>query len=77
MQTVVFTTSHFSRYAVAYNTSNGAIDDGNILYTVRKGDNLSKKAKQFNSTVSKLVPLNGIKNKNKIKVGQTLKVSET
>lgn len=43
-------------------------------YTVKKGDNLTKIAKQFNTTVDNLVKLNGIKNKNLINVGQVLKV---
>jgi len=43
-------------------------------YTVKKGDNLTKIAKKFNTTVDKLVKLNGIKNKNIINVGQILKI---
>ena len=43
-------------------------------YTVVKGDTLTKIAKKFNTTVSELVDLNGIKDKNKIQVGQVLKL---
>lgn len=43
-------------------------------YKVKAGDNLTKIAKQFNTTIDKLVSLNGIKNKNLIKVGQVIKV---
>lgn len=43
-------------------------------YKVKSGDNLTKIAKKFNTTVGNLVKLNGIKNKNIIRVGQILKV---
>jgi len=44
-------------------------------YTVVKGDTLTKIAKAHGSTVAELVKLNGIKDKNKISIGQVLKVS--
>ena len=44
-------------------------------YTVVKGDTLTKIAKAHGSTVAELVKLNGIKDKNKISIGQELKVS--
>ena len=44
-------------------------------YTVKKGDNLTKIAKAYGTTVAKLTELNGIKNANLINVGQVLKVS--
>jgi murein DD-endopeptidase MepM/ murein hydrolase activator NlpD len=43
-------------------------------YTVKKGDNLTKIAKANNTTVAKLVEINGIKNANLINVGQVLKL---
>jgi len=43
-------------------------------YTVVKGDNLTKIAKAHGSTVAELVKLNDIKDKNKISIGQVLKV---
>jgi murein DD-endopeptidase len=43
-------------------------------YTVVSGDNLTKIAKAHGTTVGELVKLNGIKDKNKINVGQVLKV---
>jgi murein DD-endopeptidase MepM/ murein hydrolase activator NlpD len=44
-------------------------------YTVVKGDNLTKIAKANGTTVAALVKLNGIQDKNKINIGQVLKVS--
>jgi LysM repeat protein len=44
-------------------------------YTVKSGDNLTKIAKQYNTTVAALVKLNGIKDPNKISVGQVLKLN--
>lgn len=44
-------------------------------YTVKKGDTLSEIAVRFNTTVSALVKLNGIKNPNLIYPGQRLKIS--
>ena len=43
-------------------------------YTVKSGDNLTKIAKANNTTVAKLVEINGIKNANLINVGQVLKL---
>jgi len=44
------------------------------IYTVKKGDNLTKIAKANNTTVAKLAELNGIKNVNLIQIGQVLKL---
>lgn len=41
-------------------------------YIVKKGDNLTKIAKEYNTTVDELVRLNKIKNSNSIFVGQKL-----
>ena len=46
-------------------------------YTVQAGDNLSKIAKAHGTTVEKLCELNGIKDANKINVGQKLSLGET
>ena len=43
-------------------------------YTVVKGDNLTRIAARFGTTVAKLVEINGIKNANLINVGQVLKL---
>lgn len=44
-------------------------------YQVKKGDNLSKIAKENNTTVEKLVKINTIKNPNLIYVGQKIRIS--
>lgn len=44
-------------------------------YLVKKGDNLSKIAKENNTTVEKLVKINNIKNPNLIYVGQKIRIS--
>lgn len=46
-------------------------------YTVKRGDNLTKIAKAYNTTVSQLVAWNGISNPNLIFVGQRLIVSKS
>ena len=43
-------------------------------YVVKKGDTLTYIAKLYNTTVDKLVEINGIKDKNKIEVGQYIKI---
>ncbi len=43
-------------------------------YTIAQGDTLSKIAKQYGTTVDTLIALNGIKNKNLIRVGQIIKL---
>jgi murein DD-endopeptidase MepM/ murein hydrolase activator NlpD len=44
-------------------------------YTVVAGDNLTKIARRYGTTVKALVALNGIKNANLIQIGQVLKIS--
>jgi murein DD-endopeptidase MepM/ murein hydrolase activator NlpD len=55
--------------AAAVPTAPGAV------YTVVKGDNLTKIASRHGTTVKALVDLNGIKNANLIQVGQILKLN--
>jgi len=47
------------------------------VYVVKSGDTLGKIAKKYGTTVAKLASLNGIKNVNKIYVGEKIKVSST
>lgn len=49
----------------------------NITYTVQKGDNLTKIARNYNTTVKSIVELNNIKDPNLIYVGQVLTISGT
>lgn len=44
------------------------------LYKVKKGDNLTKLAKRFGTTINRLVKLNHIKNRNFIKIGWLLRI---
>ena len=48
-------------------------NSGNNIYSIRKGDNLSGIAKQFDTTVKKLAKINNITDVNKINVGDILK----
>ncbi len=45
-----------------------------IKYTVKKGNTLSKLAAKFNTTSREIMRLNGLKNSNYIKKGQTLQI---
>lgn len=53
---------------------NNKMNSTAIYYTVKKGDNLSKIAKQYNTTVNELVRLNNITNPNLIYVNQNLRI---
>lgn len=44
------------------------------VYVVKKGDYLGKIAKEYNTTVDKLVKINKIKNPDLIKIGQKIKI---
>lgn len=48
--------------------------DYSKVYVVKKGDNLTRIAKEYKITVDQLATLNNIKNKNLIYVGQKLKI---
>ena len=60
------------KFTIITNTSTNI---SNIIYTVKKGDTLSAIAKKYNTTVSSLVNLNGIKNSNLIYPNQKIKIS--
>ncbi|MCM1049195.1 MAG: LysM peptidoglycan-binding domain-containing protein [Clostridiales bacterium] len=46
----------------------------NAIYTVIKGDTLSKIAKKYNTTIAELLKFNSIKNPNRISIGQKIVV---
>ena len=49
-------------------------NNNKVYYTVKSGDNLTKIAKNYNTTVNQLVTWNNIKNPNLIYVGQKIRV---
>lgn len=55
--------------------TNKTVQNTAKYYTVKKGDNLTLIAKRNGTTVSKLVSLNGLKNPNKIYVGQKIRIA--
>lgn len=55
-------------------TTHTTSTSGKQYYTVVRGDTLSGIARKYNTSVTKLVVLNGIKNANKIYVGQSIRV---
>ena len=50
------------------------VTSNKVYYTVKRGDTLSGIARKYNTSVVKLVMLNGIKNANKIYVNQSIRV---
>lgn len=66
---------YFSLNNVIDNDANEQTVTDTIIYTVKKGDNLSKIASTYSTTVDEIVALNpSIKNKNVISVGQKLTI---
>lgn len=45
-----------------------------VNYTVRKGDNLANIARRFGTTAQEIARINNLRNKNRISIGQKLKV---
>lgn len=45
-----------------------------VVYTVQSGDTLSEIAKQYNTTIARIVAYNGLANPNNIQAGQQLKI---
>ena len=60
--------------AAVQNRVNEILNSKEKTYTVKAGDTLTAIAKKYNTTVDALVKKNNIKNKNKIYVGQVIKV---
>lgn len=59
---------------IPINIEIGNYDSGHNLYTVKKGDTLSKIARIYNVTVQEIANLNSIKNINDIYVGEQLRI---
>ena len=55
-------------------TSSGSAGSGEQVYTVQKGDTLSKIAAKYGTTYQKLASYNSIANPNKISVGQKIRI---
>ena len=53
---------------------NSMFNNKQEYYTIKQGDTLSVLAKTYKTTVDNLVSLNNIKDKNKIYVGQKIRV---
>lgn len=58
-------------------TENETSAAGETVYTVQRGDTLSKIAKKYGATYQKIAAYNGIKNPNLIHVGQKIKIPTT
>ena len=56
---------------------NSNVSTNTVVYTIQKGDTLSKLAQDFGTTVANLVVLNNIKNPNLIYAGNKLIVNST
>ena len=61
------------------NVSGGVIGDTGLYYRYRivRGDNLTKIARRYNTTVDVLVRINGIRDRNKIYAGEYLLIPVT
>lgn len=60
--------------SVGATTASQTTSSTGTTYAVKSGDTLSKIAKAYGTTVAKLQSINGIRNVNKIYVGQTIKI---
>lgn len=59
---------------IPINISIGEHDCGHCIYTVKKGDNLTKIANKFGKQINEIAELNNIKNINYIYIGQKLRI---
>ncbi|MBO4644890.1 MAG: LysM peptidoglycan-binding domain-containing protein [Bacteroidales bacterium] len=60
--------------AQSSSSSSASTSSGPVYYRVKKGDTLSKIAKKYHTTVSKLCKLNKIKETTILQIGQKIKV---
>ena len=54
--------------------TNNLYETNHIIYTIRKGDTLSKLALEFNTTVQRIAELNNIQNVNLIFIGERVRI---
>ena len=66
----------YSEVPVAPEPPKPPVETEDVIYYVKRGDNLSKIAVKFGTTIAKLVEWNGIKNPNLIYVNQKLIVGK-
>lgn len=59
---------------IPYATQDNKGETNHIVYTIKKGDTLSKIAKEYNVTINGLMKLNHIKNPNLIYAGNTIRI---
>lgn len=64
----------YAKYSGEPTQSGGTVQDGDTVYTVKRGDTLSAIAAKYGTTYQKLAAYNGIKNPNIISVGQQIKI---
>lgn len=62
------------KYNFVVETDEPIVEDNTNEYVIQKGDNLTKIANKFNTTVDELVKLNNIKNPDLIYAGDTIKI---
>ena len=62
------------QFTIITNTFTSSSINPTSIYTVKKGDTLTKIAKKYNTTVNQLVKLNNIKNPNLIYPNQKIKI---
>lgn len=62
------------RLGVADTAPDAGADQGVTVYTVKKGDTLSRIAAKYGTTYQAIAAYNGIKNPNAIRVGQKIKI---
>ena len=67
----------YAKYSGEPTQSGGTVQNGDTVYTVKRGDTLSGIAAKYGTTYQKLAAYNGISNPNVISVGQKIKIPGT
>ena len=66
--------SDLEEHGESYTASVKSTNAHRKYYRVRSGDTLSKISRQYNTTVSRLCQLNGIRSSSRLVIGRTLRV---